>query len=120
MKWTKKGLKILKNTVLAAGSIIILLYIILALIESTTKIISIIILLPIAVWPFIAMKNARQASIMATTIGAITIIWFIIDFVVLRAERVYWHIPLFLLIAPLPAFALGYLMWLYAEHMKKK
>jgi hypothetical protein len=119
MKWTISALRKLKNITLAIGTVIILLYLILSWSESITKIIPLIILIPVLVWPFLAWHDARQAYIMALTIGIITIIWFIIDFFVLRIHQEYWHIPVFILIAPLPAFILAYMMWVYHKHELK-
>ena len=122
MRWTAKKLRQLKNSALAVGAIIILLYLILGLIESRSKLITFIILLPVLAWPYIAYKYEKQAAIMAIVIGSILILWFIIDFFVLRIQRQYWHIPVFILIAPLPAFVLAWMLLRYDElkHPKKK
>ena len=118
MRWTVKKLNYLKNTTLVIASIIILLYLILSLIESTAKLITLLILLPVIIWAFIAWKYPKQAAIMAFLIAFVTIIWFAIDFLLLRTQRVYWHIPIFILIAPLPAIIVGYILWFYYDKRK--
>jgi hypothetical protein len=120
MKWSVKRLLCLKNITLIIAAIIILLYLILGLIESAMKLLPVIVLVPILFWIFIAFKYERQASVMAYMIAGITILWFVIDFAFLRTQRVYWHIPMFILIAPLPAIAAGYILQFYANKRHKK
>ena len=108
-------LKNIKKTALIGGSIIILLYLILGLIESTSKISTFFILVPLLVWPYIVWRYEPEASIFSIAIGCITILWFVIDFLILRAEMVFWHVPVFVLIAPLPAFLIGWMLWNYSE-----
>ena len=108
-------LRNLKKTVLISGSIIIFLYILLGLIESRSRFVTLIILLPLLAWPYIIWKYELDAAIFSFAIGCITIIWFAIDFVILRAERIAWHIPVFIIIAPLPGFLLGWMIWDYAK-----
>ncbi len=118
MNWTANRLNRLKNITLSISIILILLYLILSLIESGSKLVSILILLPVLIFPYIAWKYEKQASIIAFLIGFITIIWFAVDFIFLRIQRQYWHIPLFLLIAPLPAFIVGYIFWFLSKKRK--
>ncbi|MBR9691337.1 hypothetical protein GOV06_00980 [Candidatus Woesearchaeota archaeon] len=113
MRWTTRNLMCLKNSAVVIGSAVILLYLVMSLIESTSKLVSFTILLPVLIWPYVAYKQEKNASIMAFIIGAIVVIWFIIDFAFLRIERLYWHIPLFILIAPLPAFVMSYMLGHY-------
>jgi len=112
-------LKNIKKTVLIIGSIIILLYLVLGLIESQSKIITFFVLIPLLAWPYIVWKKELAAAIFSFTVGWITILWFLIDFLFLRTERLAWHIPVFILIAPLPAFVLGYMLWYYAKKKAK-
>ncbi|MBD3354970.1 hypothetical protein GF361_03215 [Candidatus Woesearchaeota archaeon] len=118
MKWTASRLDRLKNITLSISIIVILLYLTLSLIESESKLVSIMILLPVIIFPYIAWKYEKQASIISFLIGSITMIWFAIDFIFLRIQRQYWHIPLFLLIAPLPAFIIGYIFWFIYKKRK--
>jgi len=111
MDWTKSKLNRLKNITLSISIIIILLYLVLSLIESESKLITVLILLPVIIFPYISWKYEKQAAVMAFVICGITIVWFAIDFFFLRIQRQYWHIPLFLLIAPIPAFVVGYIFW---------
>ncbi|MEE9525088.1 MAG: hypothetical protein V3V78_00595 [Candidatus Woesearchaeota archaeon] len=113
-----RNLPKLKNWSLSIGIIIILLYLILSLVESEHKFVSFIVLIPVLIWPYVAYKHERQAGIMAFVVGSITIVWFVIDFLFLRADRLYWHIPMFLLIAPLPAFLLGWIFLYYSKNKK--
>ena len=107
----------LKRIILNIGTAIILLYLILVLIESQNRIISFIILIPILIWPYLAYRYEKQAAIFAFMIGIIVMVWFAIDFNFIRTEKIFWHIPVFLIIAPLPAFVLA---WLLLVFMKKK
>ena len=112
--------KKLKNISLIIGAVIVLLYLVLSLIESSAKLFALIVLTPIIIWMLIAIKHEREAAIMANLTGVIIIIWFIIDYTILRYERLWWHIPVFILIAPLPAFAIGYILWKCAERISRK
>ncbi len=108
MKW-------IKNTAIGIGSAVILLYFILGLIEGRSKVITVLLLLPLFAWPYLAYRYEKYAIRMAIAVGIIAIIWFAVDFIFLRIERFYWHIPVFILIAPLPAFTLAWMLWSYRK-----
>ena len=106
----EKGKKRLKYSAIIIGTIIVLLYFVLSLIESSEKVIAVLILLPVLVWPYVAYKYTRQAAVMSFVIAAVAVIWFAIDFLLIRTHQQLWHIPLFIVIAPLPAVVLGWML----------